>query len=258
MSTKLENLHRAPWKHMVSIDSTNAYILRQNCRDLPEGFTCSAQTQTHGQGRQDRIWHSPQGGLYLSILLKPTTSTQYWSLFPFIAALAAAEAIEMAAPDLTISLKWPNDLLLDMKKTGGILIQSAMGAAPYLVCGVGINIDCPSDKFPPRMLFPATSLGAFTPKTPAVESLARKLRNHLFNHYIYWENSPDYFLDDWESRSVITDRLITIKQSEGVLQGICRGIRKDGFLLIETSQGNKAICTGDIIEIGEIIHGSSD
>ena len=138
--------------------STNSDAMAAARAGAPHGSVFFADEQTAGRGRGDHAWHSAAGeGLYVSVLLRPDLSPAYLPLVPLAAGLAAAQAIR----DLTgldIDLRWPNDLLLGARKTGGILVeaQSESNSVAFVVVGIGINVH--QREFDPGLATPATSL----------------------------------------------------------------------------------------------------
>src|SRR5262245_38716964 len=103
------------------IDSTNRVAENLAQHSFREGITIIADSQTAGRGRSNNQWFSPAGeNIYATLLLKPDAS--YLHRIPFVAGLAIAKTL--AALGLKIDLKWPNDLLVNDRKIGGILIQS--------------------------------------------------------------------------------------------------------------------------------------
>ena len=113
--------------HIVDrVSSTNTWLSSNSTR----GNDCIlALQQTRGKGRGDRVWESPPGGLYLSI-----TSPSH-SLLPFIAGISVIQTLGL---DNRLRLKWPNDIILDGKKVGGILCEDDDKSA---VVGIGINMN---------------------------------------------------------------------------------------------------------------------
>ena len=124
----------------------------------PHGSVYFADEQTAGRGRGDHAWHSAAGeGLYVSVLLRPELSPAFLPLVPLAAGLAAADAIR-SATGLEVDLRWPNDLLIGPRKTGGILVeaQSESNGVAFVVVGIGINVH--QRDFEPGLATPATSL----------------------------------------------------------------------------------------------------
>jgi len=121
------------------VDSTSDVALRLGETGASHGLVVAAETQSRGRGRLGRQWNSPRGaGLYLSVLLKPLVAGPVLTL---AIGVAVAEGIRKAT-GLTVSLKWPNDVLVGERKLAGILTE--VGLAPegarFAVAGIGINV----------------------------------------------------------------------------------------------------------------------
>lgn len=125
---------RALWD---SLPSTNAAAL---AADGPKWI--AAHVQTAGRGRRARVWDSPRGNLYASLILHPDDPPARQALRSFAAALALRDALIVAGvAGASISLKWPNDVLIDGRKVAGILLESApRGKLPCLAIGFGVNL----------------------------------------------------------------------------------------------------------------------
>jgi BirA family biotin operon repressor/biotin-[acetyl-CoA-carboxylase] ligase len=120
-----------------------------------EGAVAVAEEQTEGRGRLSRQWLSPPGvSILCSILLEPPVETQRLPELSLVAGEACAEAIT-AVTGLEPELKLPNDILLDGRKTAGILAEARDGR---VVLGIGINVNVPADELPTEVDRPATSL----------------------------------------------------------------------------------------------------
>jgi BirA family transcriptional regulator, biotin operon repressor / biotin---[acetyl-CoA-carboxylase] ligase len=144
-------------KQLSSTESTNAEAKRAAEAGEAEGLVVQALRQTAGRGRQGRAWESPEGNLYMSVLLRPRCSPQEAGLYSFVAALAVCDAVRAFLPEADIKLKWPNDVLVGGKKISGILLEAApveRGVVDWLVVGIGVNIL----HHPEGGLYPATSL----------------------------------------------------------------------------------------------------
>src|SRR6185369_15125350 len=115
--------------HLLSydeLDSTNEEAKRLAEGGGAHGAVIWAKRQTEGRGRMGRLWVSAEGNLFCSILLNPQCEQEICAQLSFVAAVAAAEALNSIIPDdeEKISCKWPNDILLGSKKIGGILLES--------------------------------------------------------------------------------------------------------------------------------------
>lgn len=124
-----------------TIDSTNAEALRRLADGASGSEVIWALQQSGGRGRRGRLWHSPPGNLYVTLVV-PSPSDRLIGQLAFVAALGAGEGIRgyLASPGL-LQYKWPNDLMLDGRKLGGILIEaSPKGQSPMVAIGLGLNV----------------------------------------------------------------------------------------------------------------------
>lgn len=146
------------------LPSTNSEALALAHAGAAHGTVVVAESQSAGKGRRTRTWHSPPGAnIYCSVVVRgigpKCTLAEWLSWVPLTSALAAAEAIQTVT-SLSLSLKWPNDLLLHERKVGGILCESShvSAADPTVVIGIGLNVNMPQESFPDDLRSIATSL----------------------------------------------------------------------------------------------------
>ena len=242
-------LHFAPFT-----GSTNTDAMAAARNGAPHGSVYFADEQRAGRGRGDHAWHSAAGeGLYVSVLLRPDLSPAYLPLVPLAAGLAAANAIHTAT-GLDIDLRWPNDLLIGPRKTGGILVeaQSEASAVAFAVIGIGINVH--QRDFAPDLATPATSLDLelghlFGQRTSRQALLVRLLKS--------LEHEARGLLDP-ASRAAIPARVEAAShwirgrevEVHGPQQytGTTEGLDEHGFLLLRTPAGLVQVQTGGIRE----------
>lgn len=211
------------------VDSTNR-VLRDLARNgCAEGTVVVAGRQTAGRGRLDREWHSPPGGLYLSVLLQPVP------LLPLRLGVAAARAVEGMC-GFGPELKWPNDLLAEGKKLAGILVEAE---GPWAVAGIGVNVE--TEEFPPEV--PGTSLRLLGhPVSPA--DLSRALLRELEDLY----RGP-FRLAYYEARCGTLGRLVSAETPGGTVTGVARRLDTDGALVVETGSGEVRVLAGDVVHL---------
>jgi BirA family biotin operon repressor/biotin-[acetyl-CoA-carboxylase] ligase len=214
-----------------------------------------AEHQTHGRGRMGRTWLSSPGSS-LTFSLGLCLDMQDWSGLSLAVGCAIAEALEPSAslgagacPRLR--LKWPNDLWLDGRKLGGILIETvAAGQQRMAVVGVGLNInELPGligEGSPQGQNSPfSTGFAALTELQPEltaptvlaliVPALAQALLNFSYSGFAAWHPA-------FERRDLTVGRAVTA----GALDGIARGVNAQGELLVQTPQGLHTISGGEV------------
>lgn len=145
-----------------SVDSTNTYLKKQSLTGIPEGTVVTADCQTGGRGRMNRVFQNPAGKMVaLSVLLRPDVPLERLTCVTAQTAVALCDAIEEVC-GLRPQIKWTNDLVLRRKKLCGILTEMALegetGSLQYLVIGMGVNVHQTSEDFAGELAGIATSL----------------------------------------------------------------------------------------------------
>ncbi len=238
--------------------STNSDAMAAARSGASHGAVFLADEQTAGRGRGDHSWHSAAGeGLYVSVLLRLDLAPAFLPLLPLAAGLAAADAIR-AVTGLDVDLRWPNDLLLGPRKTGGILVEAQSQAQPeaaaiaFAVVGIGINVHQRS--FDPRLATPATSLdleagyvfGQRTSRqallTGLLKSLERETRGLLDPAVRGTIPARVENASTW-----VRGRLVEAHGPQAYT-GTTEGLDEHGFLLLRTEQGLVHVQTGGIRE----------
>ena len=229
-------------------DSTNTEAMAAARKGAPHGSVYLADEQRAGRGRGDHAWHSAAGeGLYVSILLRPQIAASRLPLLPLVAGLAAADAIRAAA-GLTVDLRWPNDLLVGPRKTGGILVEanSEGGTVAFAVVGIGINAHQRS--FDPALSTPGTSLDLEARRRIPRQALLICLLESL-------ERETIALADAAASESIparvaqastwVSGRSVEVHGPQAC-SGVTAGLDRQGFLLVRTDAGMVTVQTGGI------------
>lgn len=155
--------------HLPTVGSTNDWIAAAAERGEPDGTWVRADRQTEGRGRRGRAWVSEPGNLFASALIRPQPGEAPLHQFSFVAALALHDMATRYVAAERLTLKWPNDLLLDSVKCAGLLIEGRDGV---VIAGCGANLaHHPEATERPATSFPAAGLPAPDP-AEAAETLA--------------------------------------------------------------------------------------
>jgi BirA family transcriptional regulator, biotin operon repressor / biotin---[acetyl-CoA-carboxylase] ligase len=229
-------------------DSTNNDALEAARAGSPHGSVFFADEQRAGRGRGDHAWHSAAGqGLYVSVLLRPRLPAARLPLLPLAAGLAAVEAIR-AITGLTADLRWPNDLLIIDRKTGGILVEAKTegGTVAYAVVGIGINVH--QQAFDPALDTPATSLdteaGQVINRGTLLVSLLKSLEREslALTDPTACETIPRRVE---EASTWVRGRHVEVHGPQACT-GTTEGLEEHGFLLVRTAAGGVTVQTGGI------------
>ncbi|MCC9623023.1 biotin--[acetyl-CoA-carboxylase] ligase [Thalassospira sp. MA62] len=222
-----------------AIDSTNEEAKRLADKGAQSGALVLARTQTAGRGRRGRVWSSPVGNVYSSLLLRPTCSLSDAARLTFLIAVAVAEAIEIVTGNqVRPDCKWPNDLMVNGRKICGILLESAShqgSATDYLVIGMGINVAF----FPDDAERPATSLAALGAPV-AVNELVSAYLARVAHWLPIWEGQGFAPVRDaWLNRAYGIGKPVVARLSERELAGTFVGLDDDGSLILREGAGTE-------------------
>jgi BirA family transcriptional regulator, biotin operon repressor / biotin---[acetyl-CoA-carboxylase] ligase len=247
----------------ASIDSTNSALLQDAAlkdsagAGLPEGTVYIADEQTAGRGRGGHTWHSPPAvGLYLSALLRPHLPPEAMLGITLAAGIAAAEAIGQLA-GIQCDVRWPNDLLLQGKKAGGILTEMSSGSGGAVVVGFGINVNHIS--LPPDLQESATSLllakgaaAGVVPKPVRVDAmaLAAALLQFFDREYrqLAQQGLPALLARFEQYSSYVRGKHVVV--GEGGYEGVTDGLDERGFLRVKTAEGIRTVLSGAVRSAG--------
>ena len=209
--------------HFKEIDSTNNYL--KNSYRLLDDFTFAvADYQSHGKGRNDRVWQSNSGeNLMFSFLIKNKELINKAESFSILTAVEVASLIEKYDID-NVSIKWPNDILIGDKKVCGILLE---GQVPdYLVIGVGLNVN--QKEFPDDLRRPATSLFLEAKQLFDIEELKERLFSNIVNNFSNIKNEE--YLEYFRQHNYLQNKRVRVVINNQVFIGEVVGI-DDNFCL---------------------------
>ena len=242
-----EHLHTAVFgREMIvekHLDSTNTRAKALAAAGAPEGTAVIADTQSAGRGRRGRTFYSPVGGVYLSVILRPTSPVDA-GLITSCAAVAAARAIRKLCP-LDVRIKWVNDLLIGGKKVCGILAESGMtpdGAVDAIVLGIGINVA--ATPLPEELKSTVTSLEAEGFPVDRNRLIAALLEE--------WETAyatveTGDFLAESRRLSAVLGNHVTVVRGETAFSAFAEEITDRGHLVVRTAAGERmTLSSGEV------------
>jgi BirA family transcriptional regulator, biotin operon repressor / biotin---[acetyl-CoA-carboxylase] ligase len=249
LNKKLSKLNIGGLRYFDSIGSTNDEALAWATAGAPDLSLVIADEQTQGRGRLNRKWFTPKGsGLAFSLILRPSADQRpHLSRTVGLAALSIAESCSKLG--LAPRIKWPNDILLNGKKTAGILIENIWSGddVDSLVIGMGINIH--KDSVPPSefLQFPATSLeDALGKKAPAREDILFS----ILSAFIRWRERmrTNELVKAWEELLAFRGEQVQIHTGEEFpITGELLGLESDGSLcLLDSHDKSIIIRFGDV------------
>ena len=236
------NLH-CRYYHFQTLDSTNAFAKRELFSFSENDLTIiTADQQTHGYGRLQRHWHSPQdGNLYLTLVLfdeRPPI------LFSKLAVLCLEQLVYTI--DNAVKIKWPNDLLVYGKKIAGVLVEvKQKNEYTAIIIGIGLNINMSQkeiEQIPKR----ATSLTCLTDEVYDPTTIQQKFIDCFLSHLHF---SKEAIFELWRKKiSWMIGSEVTIELVREKISGIIQGFEADGTLLLDVGNSTiRRITTGDLL-----------
>jgi BirA family biotin operon repressor/biotin-[acetyl-CoA-carboxylase] ligase len=237
-----------------ALASTNSTARSLAVAGAEEGTAVVAALQQQGRGRFDRTWQSPRGGLYLSLILRPTTAGEKTSLLTFVAALAVTHTIR--SYHLPARIKWPNDVLVHGKKIAGILLESELRGAQvsYVIIGIGVNLNTSLADLSAEVRSTATSLSNEHGATIAYDEFLSTFF-HQFDRFYQLFSVGDFnqIIEAWKQQSDILGNAIKVRTMNGIIQGIAVDVDQAGFLLVKSPDGTMVrVTSGDCTVIDDL------
>lgn len=238
------------FRHYDELGSTNDEARRLAGKGVPEGVVVVTECQTAGRGRLGRRWVSPASkGLLFSVVLRPDMPLSDAHMLTIVAGVAAAEALEKLV-EKRVAIKWPNDLILDDRKVGGILMEVAgeQDLVEWVVLGIGLNVNTEYREFPVQIRKTATSMMMATERCYDRSEVLGDLLASISAHYTYaLRNGFDRCLSGFRERDYLYRRTITVETRQGPVVGTAAGIDDRGALLVELGQRRiRSFYAGDV------------
>ncbi|MBU4339482.1 MAG: biotin--[acetyl-CoA-carboxylase] ligase [Euryarchaeota archaeon] len=227
-----KNIH-----YFKETESTNI-LAREMAGSVDEGVVVIAEAQTGGRGRLGRKWLSPEGGIWLSVVLKPRMQPQHAPRITLLAGVAVAKTIRSYG--LPAKIKWPNDVLINGKKVCGILteIGAEMDSIQYVVVGMGIDANVDMETFPGDIRDSSTSLkNELGHDINRVEFVQRLLFELEVLYLKFQKEGFSSIMEEWRIMSATIGEWVKITTQARSIYGEAIGVDSEGALILETGEG---------------------
>lgn len=252
----LKTLLSPEWRELPihfhdTIDSTNSEAERLLANGSETPLVVVARAQQRGRGRLGRQWHSADSGnLYLSFVFQPRLSPRRMQTFTLWMGTAICEFLNKGE-QVPAQVKWPNDLLLDGKKIGGILTEARVDHDQIrdLVFGLGLNVNGNQESLPPELRSTATSIAASAGEKRCLNRFTGALLTCVMEAYREFTNGghEEKFRSFWPRYDSLFGKIVSAHHGTARSTGIARGINDDGALLLEQADGSHTeIHAGDV------------
>lgn len=223
------------------VDSTNDEAARRLAAGQNAPFVVLARKQTRGRGRLGRAWHSEaNGNLYASFAFRPRVPPGRMAIFTLWMGVNICELISNFS-SLTPGIKWPNDILFDGRKAGGILTEARVDSDQIrdLIFGLGLNVNGPTSAWPGELSKRAVSLAEKNSGPLDLNHFTAALIGRIMLAYEQFVEGDHIssFADLWQKYDVLRGKPIALLQGDRRVAGTAAGIDGEGSLLIRAENG---------------------
>jgi BirA family biotin operon repressor/biotin-[acetyl-CoA-carboxylase] ligase len=232
-------------KYYKQLSSTQTAVKKIAKKNFKEGFIIVAEKQTNSYGRIKKTWSSNAGGLWFSILLKPSIRPDEASKLTLILSIALKRTLKEYKIDSEI--KWPNDVFVNGRKIAGILVEMSaeQDRINWIVAGIGININ---NKLPEKFANISISLkevlGREVDRAEFLAELLAKVED-IYNDFC--NTGFEMFVKEYNWNIANKNEIVTIDDGyNNIVSGVNLGIDKDGRLIVNTKFGFKKIISGTL------------
>jgi BirA family biotin operon repressor/biotin-[acetyl-CoA-carboxylase] ligase len=232
-----------------TVSSTNT-IATELAEKNVEGAVVLADSQERGRGKVGRLWVSPQGvNIYMSIITRPEIDLKNGTLITLMSAVACATALRRST-GLPVTLKWPNDLMVNDKKIGGILTEVKTEDQKIIlaIIGIGINVNMEADAFPEDIRKIVTSIKVQTGVTHSRTEIVSEILNEMGNWYKFIKKlCKTKIISEWRRLTSTLGREVTVAVGKETFSGLAESMDDDGILILRLPSGKKKrIYSGDL------------
>lgn len=241
-------------------NSTNTFARKLAEEGAPEGTIVLTDYQSDGRGKIGRVWESEKGkNILFSVILRPRMRINDAQKLTFAIAEISIDAImhfimEKDYPYVKFNVKWPNDILVENRKIGGILLESSMQnqVIEYVVAGIGLNINQDGKSFSSELQKRVTSLSDIIGFEIDREILFTYLLYHFEKMYVKFERSGYRdVIERWKNHCTQIGKRAKFKSTIANENGLIKDVSPEGFLVYENDQGEtKTFASGEITMVG--------
>lgn len=245
-------------KEIAYYDSTTStnWAAKKLCAEKDaadlHGTLVVAEEQTGGFGRLGRAWASPAGGIWASVILKPTLPIDSLPMIMMAASVAVARSIRRKY-DLGALIKWPNDVYIGDKKVAGLILElSSEGEeVHYCLLGLGIDANVDLNELSPELRRMVTSISAeLGREVDRASLLAMILREFESRYRILSSGEFEPVIREWKSLSLTLDTRVSIRTMRKTFEGVAIDIDQHGALIIRRDNGRvEKVVAGDIVHL---------
>lgn len=224
------------------VNSTNSVaknVIKNQKIHLPEGTVIVTDMQTAGRGRLGRIWYSPHGGIWLTIVLFPNLEPAYLSKITLMTAVVLVRSIK-SLYDIPVHIKWPNDLLIEKKKLCGILSEMTAESdrINYVLVGIGVNANIRRENFPEDIREQSTSLQEILGELISRIRLVQVMLENFEKYYDKLKKKQfKPILKEWKENTDTLGKKITIESAGQTIAGEAVDITPEGALILRKENG---------------------
>ena len=229
-------------------DSTNEWVKKLSREHAPEGTLAVTEFQSAGKGRLGRKWEAPEGSsVMMSILLRPAFEPQYAAMLTLVMGLSVAQAVQDL--NISVSIKWPNDVVVSRKKICGILTEMGLenGKIREVVIGDGINVNL--EEIPEELQDKATSLYLETGKKYDRNRIIGLVMEKFEKNYEKFIQTCDLslMLDEYNAMLANRNQPVRILDKISPWEGTAAGINEQGELLVRDDTGEiRTVRAGEV------------
>ena len=241
---------RPPYRAEIfeHLGSTHDEILARARAGEAGNLWIMARSQSAGRGRLGRVWQSPPGNFYASLLLLDPAPLAHLPELGFVAGVALHDAVTKVSGLANLRLKWPNDLVIHGAKLSGMLLEGVSTPQGRAIAA-GFGINCASS--PSGLEYTTACLDSLTGRNITPDSLLIALTDALDHWLAVWARGEGFarIRTEWLSRAANLNQLIKVRRHADVLTGIFDGIDANGRLLLRCEKESVTIEAGDVFLI---------